>query len=86
MKKMTMKTEELATASVVPSSPSSVLKSTEVKLTSFKGSASKDCLMWLKNYEVIASLNKWSDQYKFTRLVTVLEGDANSKYWECSDA
>ena len=85
MTKMTMKSEELATAPAAPSSPSSILKSTEVKPTSFKGSASEDWLMWLKNYEVIASLNKWSDQFKLTRLVTVLEGDANSKYWECSD-
>lgn len=86
MKKMTMQTEETATAPVVPSSPSSVLKSTEVKPTSFKGSASEDWLMRLENYEVIASLNKWSDQFKLTSLVTVLEGDAYSKYWECSDA
>lgn len=83
-----MKTEELTPSASAFSPfplPSGMLKATEVKPFSFKGSVSEDWIMWLRNYEVIANLNKWSDQFKFTRLVTVLEGDANSKYWECSE-
>lgn len=76
--------EEIATASA--SSRPGVLKSSEVKPSSFKGSASEDWLIWLKNYEMVAKLNKWSTEFKLTRLATVLEGDANAKYWECSEA
>ena len=72
-------------ASVSPSaSHSTVLKSSEVKPTSFKGSESEDWLIWLKNYEMVASINNWSNEFKLARLATVLEGDANAKYWECS--
>ncbi|MCG8049194.1 MAG: hypothetical protein N0E48_26945 [Candidatus Thiodiazotropha endolucinida] len=88
MGNMSMKTEELtpsASAFQPFPLPSGMMKATEVKPTSFKGSVSEDWTMWLRNYEVIANLNKWPDQFKLTRLVTVLEGDANSKYWECSE-
>ncbi|MES9884656.1 MAG: hypothetical protein ABW185_27750 [Sedimenticola sp.] len=62
-----------------------LMPSPNIKPTPFKGSATDDWVIWLRNYNQIAMLNKWSEEYKLARLATVLESDANSKYWECSD-
>lgn len=60
-------------------------KKSDIRPASFRGSASEDWLIWLRNYEQVASLNKWPADFKLARLPTVLEGEANLKYWECSN-
>ena len=60
-------------------------KRSEIKPSSFKGSELEDWVIWLRNYEHISSLNNWSENFKLARIPTVLEGDANLKYWECTE-
>lgn len=60
-------------------------KRSEIKPSSFKGSELEDWVIWLRNYEQISSLNNWSENFKLARIPTVLEGDANLKYWECTE-
>ena len=84
--------EELAYASQTPSKPSPVKqelgakpKQAVVKAPPFKGTESEDFVIWLKNYDQICLLNGWEDDYKTIHIATVLQEDANRKYWECTE-
>lgn len=64
--------------------PHDRMRSANIKPLPFKGSATEDWVIWLRNYEQVSALNQWSDEYKLARMPTVLEGAANANYWECT--
>lgn len=76
--------EHLGNSSKPSDTTCGVGKPSEIKPSVFKGSEQEDWIIWLRNYEQVASLNGWSEKFKLARISTVLEGEANLKYWECA--
>ena len=68
-----------------PTKQPTVIKATVIKAVPFKGTETEDFLLWLQNYEQISRVNGWSDDYKIVHIATMLQEDANRKYWECSE-
>lgn len=67
-----------------PTKQPTVTKATVIKAVPFKGTETEIFLLWLQNYEQRSRVNGWSDDYKIVHIVTMLQEDANRKYWECS--
>ena len=71
----------LTVSSIHNGGSGTVTKPSVIKAVPFKGAESEDFLLWLQNYEQISRVN----DYKVLHIATVLQEDANRKYWECSD-
>ena len=69
----------------VPPPQQTMTKQTVIKPNPFKGTEAEDFLLWLQNYEQISRVNGWSEYYKIAHIATMLQDDANRKYWECSE-
>ena len=83
--KTEVKTEVVEKSNSKIDSPVQSKPQTIVKPPIFKGTETEDFLIWLKNYDQICKLNGWEEEFKIVHVATVLQEDANRKYWECSE-
>ncbi|MES9905628.1 MAG: hypothetical protein ABW168_23505 [Sedimenticola sp.] len=56
----------------------------EIKAPIFRGTDTEDFAAWLRNYERVAEINNWSKEFCIKHISTVLQDEANSRYWDCS--